>query len=93
MKMKKRIALWDNLKFLLIIFVVIGHYTQQFRADNETLQRIYVFIYSFHMPAFIFVSGYFAKVEPKKIAVLNLLFCDNADTFYNKSIARLGTCF
>lgn len=59
--MKKRIALWDNLKFLLIIFVVIGHYTQQFRADNETLQRIYVFIYSFHMPAFIFVTGLFSK--------------------------------
>lgn len=59
--MKKRIALWDNLKFLLIIFVVIGHYTQQFRADNEILQRIYVFIYSFHMPAFIFVTGLFSK--------------------------------
>ena len=67
--MKKRIALWDNLKFLLIIFVVIGHYTQQFRADNETLQRIYVFIYSFHMPIFIFVTGLFSKkaVDEKNI--------------------------
>lgn len=67
--MKKRIALWDNLKFLLIIFVVIGHYTQQFRTDNETLQRIYVFIYSFHMPIFIFVTGLFSKkaVDEKNI--------------------------
>ena len=67
--MKKRIALWDNLKFLLIIFVVIGHYTQQFRADNEILQRIYVFIYSFHMPIFIFVTGLFSKkaVDEKNI--------------------------
>lgn len=81
--MKKRIALWDNLKFLLIIFVVIGHYTQQFRADNETLQRIYVFIYSFHMPIFIFVTGLFSKkaVDEKNIKkVLPYLTCFFATT-------------
>lgn len=81
--MKKRIALWDNLKFLLIIFVVIGHYTQQFRADNEALQRIYVFIYSFHMPIFIFVTGLFSKkaVDEKNIKkVLPYLTCFFATT-------------
>lgn len=81
--MKKRIALWDNLKFLLIIFVVIGHYTQQFRADNETLQRIYVFIYSFHMPIFIFVTGLFSKkaVDEKNIKkALPYLTCFFATT-------------
>lgn len=81
--MKKRIALWDNLKFLLIIFVVIGHYTQQFRTDNETLQRIYVFIYSFHMPIFIFVTGLFSKkaVDKKNIKkVLPYLTCFFATT-------------
>lgn len=81
--MKKRIALWDNLKFLLIIFVVIGHYTQQFRADNEILQRIYVFIYSFHMPAFIFVTGLFSKraVNEKDIKkILPYLTCFFATT-------------
>lgn len=81
--MKKRIALWDNLKFLLIIFVIIGHYTQQFRADNEILQRIYVFIYSFHMPAFIFVTGLFSKraVNEKDIKkILPYLTCFFATT-------------
>lgn len=81
--MKKRIALWDNLKFLLIIFVIIGHYTQQFRVDNETLQRIYVFIYSFHMPAFIFVTGLFSKraVNEKDIKkILPYLTCFFATT-------------
>lgn len=81
--MKKRIALWDNLKFLLIIFVVIGHYTQQFRTDNETLQRIYVFIYSFHMPIFIFVTGLFSKkaVDGKNIKkALPYLTCFFATT-------------
>lgn len=81
--MKKRIALWDNLKFLLIIFVIIGHYTQQFSADNEILQRIYVFIYSFHMPAFIFVTGLFSKraVNEKDIKkILPYLTCFFATT-------------
>lgn len=81
--MKKRIALWDNLKFLLIIFVVIGHYTQRFRADNEILQRIYVFIYSFHMPIFIFVTGLFSKkaVDEKNIKkILPYLTCFFATT-------------
>ena len=36
-------------------------------ADTPEVDVIYKIIFSFHMPAFIFVSGYFAKVEPKKI--------------------------
>ncbi len=81
--MKKRIALWDNLKFLLIILVVIGHYAQQLRADNDIMQRIYVFIYSFHMPAFIFATGLFSKraVNEKDIKkVLPYLTCFFATT-------------
>lgn len=97
--MKKRIALWDNLKFLLIIFVVIGHYTQQFRADNETLQRIYVFIYSFHMPIFIFVTGLFSKkaVDEKNIKkALPYLTCFFATTlilFITKTLLGLASVF
>ena len=36
-------------------------------ADTPEVDVIYKIIFSFHMPAFIFVSGYFAKVDPKKI--------------------------
>lgn len=97
--MKKRIALWDNLKFLLIIFVVIGHYTQRFRADNEILQRIYVFIYSFHMPIFIFVTGLFSKkaVDEKNIKkILPYLTCFFATTlilFITKALLGLAPVF
>lgn len=76
--MKKRIALWDNLKFLLIILVVFGHYAQQLRANSEILQGMYISVYSFHMPAFIFVTGLFSKraVNEKDIAkILPYLTC------------------
>lgn len=63
---KQRIAKWDNIKFFLIFFVVLGHFI------NKTVPNKYVFslrnmercvfiIYTFHMPAFIFISGLFAK--------------------------------
>lgn len=29
MKINNRVALWDNLKFLLILLVVIGHFVEQ----------------------------------------------------------------
>lgn len=60
-KMKERIALWDNLKFLLIILVVLGHYAQNMRDGSLVFQNMYVSIYTFHMPVFIFVTGLFSK--------------------------------
>ena len=47
---KKRIALWDNLKFILIVSVVIGHFINI--RDSVTYHSIFIFIYSFHMPLF-----------------------------------------
>ncbi len=55
----KRIALWDNLKFLLITFVVIGHFAEAFCESSQVCRGIYVCIYAFHMPLFLFISGLF----------------------------------
>lgn len=56
---KNRIALWDNLKFFLIVCVVIGHIVD-YSTKTESLSRaIYLYLYSFHMPLFIFISGLF----------------------------------
>ncbi len=55
----------DNMKFILISFVVIGHLLELF--DGTTEQIIYKIIYLFHMPAFIFLTGYFAHFNPMKI--------------------------
>ena len=52
---------WDNAKFLLILLVVFGHAAEQ-ATDYYPLDRsLFLFIYSFHMPAFLFVSGVFSK--------------------------------
>lgn len=56
---KTRVALWDNIRFLLIICVSIGHFVNE--GSAETYLGIYMFMYSFHMPLFMFVSGLFHK--------------------------------
>ena len=58
---KTRDYLFDNYKVLLIFLVVIGHFTGPSVSDNRFLLILKWFIVSFHMPAFIFISGYFSK--------------------------------
>ncbi|MBD1380354.1 acyltransferase family protein [Metabacillus arenae] len=59
--MKSRDSYFDNAKFILILLVVFGHIIRSFIDDNELMLNIYKFVYTFHMPAFILISGYFAK--------------------------------
>lgn len=56
---KERIYYWDNLKGLLILLVVLGHYVEYAMTARPWLSRVWTAIYSFHMPAFVLVSGYF----------------------------------
>ena len=52
----------DNIKGILIFLVVLGHllgYLQEIHVSFATGVR--TFIYFFHMPGFIFMSGYLAK--------------------------------
>lgn len=58
---KKRIYKYDNVKALLILLVVIGHMTTDYVSDQGTVRWITLWIYSFHMPAFIFISGLMHK--------------------------------
>ena len=64
--MAKRDAYFDNVKFILIVLVVFGHLLTPFINDEQWLRTLYIFIYTFHMPAFILISGYFAKGYRKK---------------------------
>ncbi len=50
----------DNMKAVLIILVVIGHFLLPVSSTRFTTNSQYL-IYSFHMPAFVFLSGYLAK--------------------------------
>ncbi len=63
----------DNIKTLLIILVVIGHILEEISIKGN-LGLIRCFIYSFHMPLFIFISGYFSQKEDKyQVLIRNYL--------------------
>ena len=56
----QRESCWDNIKGFLIMLVVFGHVLYAFQSD-PTVDKIVDSIYFFHMPTFVFVSGYFSK--------------------------------
>lgn len=58
---KSRNYLIDNLKVVLMILVVFGHVIEYYINSSDLLMGIYVFIYIFHMPLFVFISGYLSK--------------------------------
>lgn len=61
----ERIYLFDNLKVILIFLVVFGHCIMIFL--NDITIKVYMYIYLFHMPTFVFISGYFFKRRNKKV--------------------------
>lgn len=50
----------DNVKFLLVTFVVIGHAWGQLEPAEEA-HRLYDFVYAWHIPAFVLVSGHLSR--------------------------------
>lgn len=60
---KPRIALWDNARFLIMALVVIAHMITTTRMDSSFGYAVYAYIYLFHMPAMILLSGFFSKAE------------------------------
>ena len=60
-KLKNNNYFIDNLKVILIFLVVFGHLIERYIDTNSTLLGVYMFIYIFHMPLFIFVSGFLSK--------------------------------
>ena len=55
-----RVAYFDNAKLILMACVVVGHLLKTGGALHRHYARaLFVLIYSFHMPLFIFVSGLF----------------------------------
>ena len=54
-----RISYIDQLKGIAILLVVLGHVIGYNNCEDSFLWR---FIYSFHMPLFMFISGYVAQM-------------------------------
>ena len=62
-----RIYAFDNIKFILIFLVVFGHLLEIAQGWGEERESVYRLIYSFHMPVFMFFTGWFAKFNREKI--------------------------
>ena len=78
----EKIRMWklDNIKAILIFLVVLGHL---FELRNQGFINFSVIlIYFFHMPAFVFCSGYFSKPRNKKAIVKFLLLYLVIQTLY-----------
>ncbi len=64
--LKTRNSKLDNLKGVLIVLVVMGHLLE-LNMEYGINRLLYVIIYAFHMPAFVFASGYFANFSIKRV--------------------------
>jgi len=71
-----RVSLLDNAKVYLIALVVFTHLFELVLRYDQPAQSFYRLILLFHMPAFVFVTGYFSKPDlftPKGIRAVALL--------------------
>ena len=61
----------DNIRFILILLVVFAHLIEP--ARNEySIGAVYTVISAFHMPAFVFLTGYFARFSWRRIGLFAL---------------------
>ncbi|MFE4691142.1 acyltransferase family protein [Streptomyces sp. NPDC056749] len=58
---KHRDAYFDNVKYLAIVLVAVAHAWEPVMDGSRVTRALYMFVYTFHMPAFILVSGYFSR--------------------------------
>ena len=61
----KRDVFWDSLKFVLIFFVVYGHMIETYAPNDSFNRAMYNFIYTFHMPFFMYISGLFSQINDR----------------------------
>ncbi|MFJ6573816.1 acyltransferase family protein [Streptomyces sp. NPDC091292] len=58
---RQRDSFFDNAKYLAILLVAMGHAWEPLRDDSRAASALYITVYTFHMPAFIIISGYFSR--------------------------------
>jgi len=72
-KSAQRLYFWDNFKGMLMFFVVFGHALMPYISSQPMAFFIFKGIYYFHMPAFVFISGYFSSfVSDKRKSLIKL---------------------
>ncbi|MCR5073067.1 MAG: hypothetical protein K6A39_04460 [Clostridiales bacterium] len=61
----ERNAKLDHAKLFFVFCVVLGHVLSNYEDNCLFLQRLHFYIYLFHVPGFVFLSGLFAKSSVK----------------------------
>ena len=74
-KISGRVAFYDNIKFVMITLMVIGHFIDVHTGEDDISQSIYIFIYAFHMPMLLFVSGLFYSDRNNTAKIVFYLSC------------------
>lgn len=94
MEEKQRIYLWDNLKVLLMFFVVVAHCIYPYLLNNEKwVSFLWIFILTFTMPLFTLMSGFFYKKRSIKYSVERFLYPCILFSILNYSIAIPLGCY
>lgn len=84
MKQNKSLKFISFLQTLAIILVVTGHSLHEYPENNGFSTLVYHLIYSFHMPLFIFISGYLFRYTQT-----NKETPQPYSTFFKKKFQRL----
>ncbi len=58
----KRSVYFDHVKLALILLVVLGHTLSPLK-DSHNVLTMWKWIYTFHMPLFVFINGYFSSLK------------------------------
>lgn len=93
--MGKRLSSIDNAKGVLIYLVILGHVAERFVPKSFLAGRVQLWIYFFHMPAFVFLAGLFSKkiVREKRVDKAFgylLLYCFMKVVFYLSNVYVKG---
>ncbi|WP_051877224.1 acyltransferase family protein [Streptomyces natalensis] len=56
-----RDAFFDNAKYLAVVLVAMGHTWEPLTHGGRAAMALYMTVYTFHIPAFILISGYFSR--------------------------------
>ena len=84
LRQEGRLRSFDILKLFTIFLVLWGHCIQYFLSSEPIDEPLYRTIYSFHMPLFMMISGYFAA-SSMHIRLIDFL--------KKKSVQLLLPCF
>ncbi|MFG3407180.1 acyltransferase family protein [Streptomyces sp. NPDC048142] len=67
---RERDPYFDNVKYLAIVLVAVAHAWEPVMDGSRATRALYMIVYTFHMPAFILISGYFSRsfdMTPPKV--------------------------